>query len=411
MPRRRRHDVVTSLLAALVATLGLGAGACEADAGDAGCQLTLQVTLAGTPLTLLSNARIDQVGGSFVLLGSDGSNVRWAALAADGTLGPEQAFPLPNGVTSAYYAAAGLQSPGDTVLLAYLGTDAADPTGTTGELAVLALPADGSPPLSPATVVETFPDGVPAASSVVMSSSRAGMNAGLAWIDSGSNQVKFTTVSGAGVATGVGVATSTAGPPFSCLAFSPGKDDLTVEYYGGTTSLGVAGWIIAEANEGGSVDSTTVLAFQGQMGTCAVVTPTSSGYALVWQDIEGSWLAEYTSGQPLPAPYPFASASGFGGANLQPPQVGLAPFGTDFGVLFARPLDVELWRIGDTGDRRPGALIFPSVAGSFGSVSALPLGATMTPGGPLAVTYADYTSPAGVTPATGGRLFANAMCY
>ena len=77
------------------------------------------------------------------------------------------------------------------------------------------------------------------------------------------------------------------------------------------------------------------------MGTCAVVTPTSTGYALVWQDMEGSWLAEYVTGQTLPAPYPFASASGFGGASLQPPQVGLAPFGTDFGVLFARPLDVE----------------------------------------------------------------------
>lgn len=410
MPRRRRHDVVTSLRAALVAVLAFGAGACEADAGDAGCQLTLQVTLAGSPLTLLADARIDQVGGGFFLLGSDGSNVRWAALAADGTLGSQQAFPFPTGVTSAYYAVAGLQSPGDTVLLAYLGTDA---TGSNGELAVLALPADGSPPLSPATTIETFPGGVPPATSVTMSSSRAGMNAGLAWIDSGSSQVKFTTVSGAGVPTGVGVSTSTAGPPFSCLAFSPGKDDLTLEYYGGTTSLGIAGWVIAEANEGGSVDSTTVLAFHDPMGTCAVVTPTSAGYGLVWQDLEGSWLAEYVAqGQMLSSPYPFASASGFGGANLQPPQVGLAPFGTDFGVLFARPLDVELWRLDDTGDRRAGALIFPSVAGSFGSVSALPAA-----GGALVVTYADYTAPAGSTGSTGttgmsgSRLFANAACY
>ena len=226
MPRRRRHDVVSCPFAALVAALAFGAGGCQADPGDAGCQLTLQVTLAGTPLTLLSDARIDQVGGGFFLLGSDGNNVRWAALGADGTLGSQQAFPLPAGVTSAYYAVAGLQSPGDTVLLAYLGTDA---TGANGELAVLALPADGSPPLSPATTIDTFAGGVPAAASVTMSSSRAGMNAGLAWIDSSTpgqaSQVKFTTVSGAGVATGVGVATSTAGPPFSCLAFSPGKDD------------------------------------------------------------------------------------------------------------------------------------------------------------------------------------------
>ena len=408
MPRRRRDDVVTGLLAALVAALGLGAGACEADPGDAGCQLTLQVTLAGTPLTLISDARIDQVGGGFFLLGSDGSNLRWAPLRADGTLGSQQAFPLPSGVTSAYYAVAGLQTPGDTVLLATLGTDA---TGANGELAVIALPADGSPPPSPATTIENFSGFVPDASSVVMSSSRAGMNAGLAWVDSASGQVKFTTVSGAGMP-GATVVTSTAGPPFSCLAFSPGKDDLTIKYYGGTTSLGTAGWVIAEANEEGSLDSTTVLAFPGQMLNCATVTPTSTGYALVWQDKQGGWLAEYvTQGQTLSAPYPFVSASDFGGASLQPPIVGLAPFGTDFGVLFARPLDVELWRLGDKGERRTGALIFPSVNGTFGSVSALPVGATLTPGGPLAVTYADYISPVGVTPMTGGRLFANAVCY
>ena len=74
--------------------------------------------------------------------------------------------------------------------------------------------------------------------------------------------------------------------------------------------------------------------------------------------------------------------------------MGLAPFGTDFGVLLARPLDVELWRIDDMGNRRPGALIFPSVNGTFGSVSALPPSPAMV-GGPLVATYADYTSPRG----------------
>ena len=89
-----------------------------------------------------------------------------------------------------------------------------------------------------------------------------------------------------------------------------------------------------------------------------------------------------------PAPYPFASASTFGGANLQPPFAGLAPFGTDYGVLLARPLDAELWRIDQTGNRRPGAVIFPSINGNLGTVSALPVNG-------LIATYADYTSPAG----------------
>jgi hypothetical protein len=109
-------------------------------------------------------------------------------------------------------------------------------------------------------------------------------------------------------------------------------------------------------------------------------------------------------GQPQAAPYPFASASSFGGANLQPPFVGLAQFGTDYGVLLARPRDVELWRIDQTGNRHPGAVIFPSINGNLGSVSALPVNG-------FVATYADYTSPSGAATPAGGRVFLNAVCY
>jgi len=238
------------------------------------------------------------------------------------------------------------------------------------------------------------------------------MNAGLAWIDASStpSQVLVATVNGAGLLTGAPVATSSAGPAFSCLAFSPGKDDLTVVYYAASTSLSLPGWIIAETNEAGSVDSATVLGSNRPLGTCAVVAPTTTGYSLVWQDSEGGWLSEYVAvGNTLSGPYPFASASGFGGTNLQPPLVGLAPFGTDFGVLIARPLDVELWRLDDLGNRQAGELIFPSINGTFGAVSALPMDDPNV-GQSIVVTYADYTSPGGAVLA-GGRLFADAVCY
>jgi hypothetical protein len=405
MPRRRPHDVVTLATAALA----LGLGGCEADVGDAGCQITQEVTLAGTaltPLTLLDNARLDQVGSGYFLLGSDQTTVRWGALGADGTLSGEQAFALPSGVTQAYYAVAGAQTPGDTVLIAYLATDAASGDG---ELALVAVPAGSPTSAGPATPILTFPGGAPAAKSVAMLSSRKGMNAGLAWVDDTTGVVRVATVNAAGMLTGTPVVTSmSAMPNFSCLAFSPGKDDLTVVYYSDQTNLGQAGtapgWVIAETSETGSVDSTTLLAF-GHPGTCALVTPTQVGYSLVWQDTQGGWLAVYTAGASTqPAPYPFAPADSFGGANLQPPFVGLAPFGTDYGVLLARSLDVELWRIDEMGNRRPGAVIFPSINSVLGTVSALPVNG-------LVATYADYTSPAGVTPVTGGRVFLNAACY
>ena len=79
-------------------------------------------------------------------------------------------------------------------------------------------------------------------------------------------------------------------------------------------------------------------------------------------------------------------------------------------MLIARPLDVELWRIDHLGNRQAGALIFPSIDGTFGDVSALPMDDPQT-GESMAVTYADYTSIAGAATPTGGRLFANAVCY
>ena len=200
------------------------------------------------------------------------------------------------GVTSAYFAVAGVTTPGDTVLVGYLGTDVASGSGG---LAVIAFPADGSSPAAPASTIVPFPGGVPAASSVAMISSRNGMNAGLAWVDDVSGQVMVTTVNGLGMTTGAPVAaSSSSGPPFSCLGFSPGKDDLTVVYYAATTALTnhPPGWIIAEANEAGSVDSTTVLGLGRPLGIgCALVSPTATGYGITWQDTEGAWLAEFVS--------------------------------------------------------------------------------------------------------------------
>jgi len=404
MPRRRRHDVVALL--ALVVTVA----ACQADTGDAGCQLTNQVTLPGTPLTLLQSARLDQIGGGYFLLGSDGSNVRWAKVSTDygGMLTGEEAYALPPEATVVYFAMAGVAAPADTVLIGYLGTDAEG----NGTLQVIPVPADGSAPTSAATTVQTFPGGVPPASSVTMSSSRAGMNAGLAWIDNASRQVLFTNVNGAGMATGAPISTtSTAGAPFSCLRFSPGKDDFTVVYHATTTNTPGAypGWVIAEANEGGSVDSAvTQLGFSSatSLDGCVQVAPVDGGYALTWQDNEGDWLATYVAQSNLVStPTLFASASSSGGSYLQPPMVGLAPFGTDYGVLVSQARDVELWRVNGTGTRQPGALVFPSINGTFGDVSALPIANA------LRVTYADYTSAPGVSPVMGSRVLTDAVCY
>jgi hypothetical protein len=407
-------------LAFALATAALTTAACQADVGDANCQLKQQIVLVGapsSPLLLLPGARLDQVGDGFWLIGSDAAAVRWAALAADGTLSAEQAFELPAGATNPVYAVAGLETPGDTVLIGYLTTGS---DGTSGVLEVVAVAADGTQAPTAPSAVLTFAAGVPAASTVTMLSSRVGMNAGLAWVDSpspSSHQVLFTTVSGAAQLVGqpISVAASTtmnAATALSCLHFSPGNDNLTLTFLD-QTSDGSAPptYVIAEANEGGSVDTTTTLSVASQMENCAIVTPTGTGYALVWQDITGSWLAVSAKvGASIQVgTYPFASASSFGGPNLQPPLVGLAPFGTDFGVVLARAADVEMWRLDAMGNRRAGSLVFPTLAGNLGGVSALPVGGADP--GSLVATYADYTSAPDATTLVGRRMFVDAVCY
>ncbi|HVV17678.1 MAG TPA: hypothetical protein VHH90_10770 [Polyangia bacterium] len=406
MPRRRRHGVARSFLTAALVALSAAATGCQEDLGTAGCQITTQTTVPGSPLTLLADARLDMIGGGYALIGYDraANSVRWAQGGTDGMLGAEHAFGLPAGVTNPVFAMAATPTgaPADTVLIGYLGTDA---TATKGELALIAVPADGSPPQAPAATIHEFPKGLPAASSVAMISSRKGGRAGLAWVDDAMGRVMYAAIDGTGQMVVSPTPTAIASPDFSCLGFTAGKDDVTLVYYAAMTNQGPAGWIIAEGNESGGIDSSVTLVFSRPMGTCATVTPTTAGYAIAWQDPAGGWFSAYTaSDNRLTSPAPFAPANAFAGANLQPPIVALAPFDRDYGVLFQRPHDAELWRLDEAGNPRSGALIFPSAEGNMGAVSAVRVG---TAG--LTATYADYMSAAGGT--AGDRLFVNATCY
>ena len=127
----------------------------------------------------------------------------------------------------------------------------------------------------------------------------------------------------------------------------------------------------------------------------------SREYAIVWQDRSGSWLSVYYGpGGGGVDSYGFASSTIFGGADLQPPLMGLATFlGKDFGVLFAKPHSVELWRTDWVGNLRSGSLVFPSLQGDVRNV------ASVSSTNLLTSTYADYTG------SEGRRLVIDASCY
>jgi hypothetical protein len=418
MPRRPGDGLSGRLRGAWLAKAALasltcaavGLTACQTDVGDAGCSLLTNIVLPASSLTLLHDARLDRVGDGFVLMGSDGAIVRWATLTNVGVLGPEQALSLPSGATSPRFAVAGMAAPADRLLVGYL-TAAAN--GTDAELRMLSVAVDGTSASEPGAALVSFPGGATTAPMLEMRSSRVGMNAGLAWYDSQQSAIRFVTLDGAGQMTRTPTLSEQASA-FSCLGFSDGAQPLTYTYNRvANASPSPPQTVITEAQEdGGLVNTVQLSVADTEQGlTCSVVAPTVKGYGTAWQDEAGSWLAVAErrmddSTRFNVKTYPFASATDFGGPDLQPPLRGLVQLGSDFGVLLAKPHAAELWRLDGNGNRLPGALVLPSLMGNLGEISAVRAeggGAGVT----MAVTYADYTDSNG---STGRRMFVTATC-
>lgn len=421
---RRSGDRVAFAAGAGAAAITLALSACQSGSNtDIGCTLPRQSTLAPTPLGLLRDARLDPIGGDrYVLIGTDGQSVRWAPVSADGLLGAEQALALPATSKRAVYGLAGANAPADRVLAGYV---TAASNGTDDELRFLVAPADGSGAPTEASFMVSFPGGLVAEGSdplpFAFASSRAGLAAGLVWVDRPSGQVLYTALSGQGDSVATPVAIDAHAADVKCLTFGAGTGDLTVEYLhddGGMSETAgqtpsSATWLSVAATESGSPSGSYSLTLPSDRHptSCPVATPTAGGWAVAWQDVSGSWLSlliRSVDGGALDfvQSYPFAPASDFGGADVQPPLVALAPFGGDLGVLAVRTTGPELWRVDGFGVRRPGALVFPSTAGDIGAVSAIPSG----PG--LLVTYADYEDASSADAMTSGRrLLVNATCY
>jgi len=409
MPRRRsglngwsprRTALAVSSIGSLLAIAG-----CQARSTDNGCQITKQVVLPGTtPLALLPEISLARVGTTTVLLGSDSTSVRWVTISQNGTVGTEQSAALPPETLRAFYALAGVDAPGDRVVIGVLVPAA---NGDDADLRLMVAPTeDGAAAGAPGPAVKTFGGGASAPVQVAMGTSVSGMYAGVAWIDS--LQPTYAFIDGLGAPVGdPAVIENAVGSAYSCLGFAPGKQELTVTYQRAPTDplIGPT-WVMADVQVGGAIDTLSLNVAQvgGSMSCAKTVLYDDSGspeYAIVWQDRSGSWLSIYTSaGNGRVDSYGFASSTIFGGADLQPPLMGLATFlGKDFGVLFARPHSVELWRTDWVGNLRSGALVFPSLQGDVRDVTSVASANLLTS------TYADYTG------AEARRLVIDASCY
>ena len=386
------HRVSPSVAGLLALTFVPLAAGCSNDPARSTCAVEYtNVNVArpsgasSVPLTLLPDARLDAVGDGFVLLGTDGSSVRWALLGRDGVAtGDEQSLAVPPHAAGPWFAVAGLNTPGDHIVIAYVPVDPPGaPAFGTRELMTMSARIDNTAPTAPSS---SGPIGFGA--EVTMRSGRAGMHAGVAWAQHGQTTISARLLGGDGLPV---EADLTLGPVSDsipgCLRFSSGKGDLTVGFID-TSTVGAPLFVGTEIAEDGSANNSLRLKIGKELPDCVDLVSSDKGYGVAWHSAGvgtggvGTYFGMYEPARP-----------GFPSAQVQsdvrvegavPAVAGLGWLGTQYALVFARPTSAEVWPIDAMGARKGVLPVLPSVAGHLGTVSSLAIGSV------LYTTYADY---------------------
>jgi len=385
-----RVSALGAVALALAAASGCGGG----DGMTTTCVLD-QHPIAGSPLTLLPDARLDAVGDHFVLLGSDETMVRWATLSQTGTLGAEHEIQVPEHDAGPWFAVAGSAVPGDRLIVAYVAKGAG--TGM-GDLMTFAVQSDGTLPMDAAAAGKIS---LGAGVRVTMASARGGMRAGIAWGTTGSTSLAVRLLDGDGRVAG-DLPLGTVGA-FDCLRFLPGKGDLTVGYLDESGTPPVPVFTATEIAASGAAQTPFRLQVGREIPECVDMTPAETGYGLAWHT-EG---IGFSFGVFDPAKSnSFPSRMFLGDVRFlpakAPPLGGLGWMGKNYAIGFARTEGAEIRLIDAAGNEVGKLPVFPSTAGHTGTLSTQPVGTA------LYATYADYPS-AGST-AAGRRFLVKVSC-
>ncbi|MES1166001.1 MAG: hypothetical protein ABUR63_09595 [Verrucomicrobiota bacterium] len=370
---------------------------CPSDPATSNCDIEKH-RLAGTELTLMADARMDAVGEGFVLFGSTGTDVRWASLGKDGTLGAEHhlnAPIIPAHVGPVLFAVAGQDVPGDSVVIAFVPAGA--PTTGMVNLMTLSVTFDNTMPGEPQILAQ-----IPAAAKVAMVSGRGGMHAALAWGVPGVRAVTARIVGGDGRAIGTDLGLG-APDDFDCLRFSPGRADMTLGYVDLSGTPPAPAFVGTEIGADGTPQPSFRLPIGKQPPSCVEMAPTDTGYGFAWHSTGiGTYFGMYTPGNPqFPSFEVLADVQVAGGP---PSLAGLGWMGKGYSILFARPTGGEVWPIDAMGHRQGTVPVFPSMVGHTGLLSSQPAGNA------LYATYADYTYADPTNTTAGVRFLVKVSC-
>jgi hypothetical protein len=355
------------LLAALAIT------GCK-DTPPPGCRLAESVPLPPGPLTLTKNATIQRAGAGFVLVGSEGDEVRWAPLGLDGTLGPESKLTLPQRLLrpEPWFATTTKSATGDQLIVAYVAPKA----GATSQLQIAAISqSPGGPPSAP-SVLADLPAGVdPAIVRLAMGPSHNGQHAALAWGFEGQDASPSLLLLKADAQPMGAPILLRQGPGarWSCLDVIASRSDfgVSIQEPGGGSGV-VTTWRTFEMRDDGVRSTDVGIGIDVVPTGCITAAPTDRGYVIAYQNADGTYFSDYDIPKGNVNEHIVVGALQFGGVARQPKVACVSAMGLEVSLLFARDSGPEVRRFDSFGAPQGRPLVLPSAANQVGPVSALP---------------------------------------
>jgi hypothetical protein len=343
-------------------------GGCKDDQVP-GCRIAQSTILPESRLTGLADAVLQRAGDGFLLVGSAGDEVRWAPIAADGTMGTESMLTLPQrGLRSApWFGAVAKNAPADQLVVVY----AAPKGGSASQFQLTAITQMAGAAASAPIPIADLPAGVdPKIVRLAMGTGRGGQRAVLTWGFEGQDAPPLYVVLQADAQPlAPPAALTTSNARWTCLSVIPSLTDAAVSLLQdvpGTPPV----WHAYELAETGRRGIDRSFPFDVNPSTCFDAAPNAHGYVIAYQDKDATYLSDFDVEKSIVAEKVVAGVLEFGGAAKQPRIACVAAMGSEFTVLFDRPTGPEVRRIDAFGVSQGSPLFLPSLTGLVGPVSA-----------------------------------------
>jgi len=353
--------------------------------GATGASVGVDTTFADSPLAQLQNVSLIRAGGSFILAGYGGAQVRWGRVALDGTLTQETSFAMAQPVVGPVFAATKKTNPGDQlVALAVVKsstiTGAYDLTTTVETLGAAA-------PAVP-IVLATLPPGTDPTTVQLAAGAAASGNVGyIAWGLRGTDiPISYLLLPADAITAAVpskflenSVPANV--PAWDCLAPQGRSTGLSFGAVTPNTDYGTSEFQTVEIDESGaSVYMTYQLTVA--VANCRIVaTPTPAGsYFMAFQGLEGTTTAiDFATYYPPPDPTqngtvttqaPVLPSTLFGGTLALPQPAWVSSAGGDVVIGLTESSGPEVVRFAYNAVPHGSTLKLRSVDGDTGPVAA-----------------------------------------